>query len=566
MFKKVLSLVLALTMVVSMFCGCASGTTQTAKVEETKAEEVKNEGVNVEKVELKTAVSTDFNTVKCNNGTFIGDESEDLVVWRGVPYATQPVGNLRWKKALPAVDDNGTYEAIKPGHIPVGPANDSQGAAEFGEDCLVLNIYSGKKNVDKNRPVMVWIHGGGFIGESISQPLYNLSNLAKLYPEVLFVAIEYRLGFMGFMNFEKVPGGEKYKEATNLGLLDQLEALRWIKKNIAGFGGDPNMVTIFGESAGASSCSFLPLIEGSEGLFKRIIVQSSNIAYCDTMEHGMHVTENFLTAAGCKTMDDLLKLTTEELVEATKKASEVDTKNMLGAANFPLLDGVVLPEDRAVMYDMWGSEKLAGIDLLIGSNRDEVKYFIPIEGGPKPFIEALRWVARKDRTFLNDEEKVMYDKFMETLAGEDELERLQQYVNDINFRVGNTNMAIRHSNAGGNTYMYYIEKPILDEEVGVQHGAEMPYEFDTPFHHFGKTYYPTECEFRHQIKEMWVNFAKTGNPSTKEHEWIQFKEDDRQTMVFSDTIGMQKDILGRREDYMMPWAERLGNGSSKRFC
>ena len=504
--------------------------------------------------------------VKCSNGHFIGDESESLIIWRGIPYATQPVGNLRWKKALPAADDNGTYEAIRFGSIPLGPNNDSEGRAEFGEDCLVLNVYCNKTCEDKKKPVMVWIHGGGFVTESQAQPLYDMSNIAKLYPDVLFVTIDYRLGFMGFMNFEKVPGGENYKDATNLGLLDQLEALRWIQKNIASFGGDPDNVTIFGESAGSASCTFLPLIDGSDGLFRRIIAQSANVAYCDTMEHGMHVTENFLHAAGCETMDELLKLTTEELLEAIQKAVATDSKNMLGAANFPLLDGVILPEDRAVMYDMWGDEKRAKIDMLIGSNRDEVKYFMAIEGGMEPFMETLRWIARKDRTLLNDEEKVLYDRFMETLAEEDELERLQQYGADLNFRAGNTSMAIKHSAAGGNTYMYYVEKPGLDELVGVQHGAELPYLFDNPFNHLGEIFYPRECEFRHEIKEMWVNFARNGNPSSVNHEWMKFSGDNRMTMVFSDEIGMQKDILGRREDLMMSWAKRLGNGSSKRVC
>lgn len=506
------------------------------------------------------------NIIKCNNGNFIGDETEKLIVWRGIPYATQPLGNLRWKKALPAADDDGTYEAIKPGSIPLGPNNDSEGKAEFGEDCLILNIYCNKTCDSQKKPVMVWIHGGGFVTESTSQPLYDMSNLAILYPDVLFVSIEYRLGFMGFMNFEKVPGGEDYKEAGNLGLLDQIEALKWIQKNIAGFGGDSENVTIFGESAGSASCTFLPLIDGSEGLFRRIIAQSGNIAYCDTMEHGMHVTQNFMNAAGCSTMEDLLKLTTEELLDAIMQAVITDTKNMLGAANFPLLDGITLPEDRAVMYDMWADEKRASIDMLIGSNRDEVKYFIPIEGGIEPFFETLRWIARKDRTFLNDEEKIMFDKFMDTLSSEDELERLQQYANDMNFRVGNTSMAIEHSKAGGNTYMYYIEKPVFNDFAGVQHGAELPYLFDNGFNHFGEIVYPMECEFKHEIKEMWVNFAKTGNPSSAKHEWLKFSEDNRQTMVFSDDIGMQKDILGRREELMMSWAKRLGNGSAKRVC
>ena len=506
------------------------------------------------------------NIVKCNNGRFIGQETENLIVWRGIPYATQPVGNLRWKKALPAADDDGIYEAVKPGHIPLGPDNDSDGKAEFGEDCLVLNIYGNKTCESMKKPVMVWIHGGGFVTESQAQPLYDLSNIAGLYPDVLFVSIDYRLGFMGFMNFGNVPGGENYKEAGNLGLLDQLEALRWIQKNIAGFGGDPDNVTVFGESAGSASCTFLPLIEGSEGLFRRIIAQSANVAYCDTMEHAMFVTENFLHAANCETMEDLLKLTTEDLLEATGKACMKDMQNMLGSANFPLLDGVTLPEDRAVMYEMWGDEKRAQIDMLIGSNRDEVKYFMALEGGPEPFLETLRWIARKDRTYLNDEEKLLFDKFMETLAQEDEMERLQQYCNDMNFRAGNTNMAIRHSAAGGKTYMYYVEKPGLNELVGVQHGAELPYLFDTPLNHCGEIFTPAECEFRHEIKEMWVNFARTGNPSSAKHAWEQFSGEDRRTMVFSDEIGMQKDILDRREDLMMSWAQRLGNGAAKRVC
>ena len=507
--------------------------------------------------------------VKCVNGTFVGKKADGLVIWKGIPYATQPLGELRWKKALPATADDGVYDATKPGPVPIGPVNDTEGTAEFGEDCLVLNIYCNTGCADKKKPVMVWIHGGGFCAESQASPLYDLTNIAKQCPDILFVSIDYRLGFMGFMNFERVPGGENFREAGNLGLLDQLEALRWVQKNIAGFGGDPDNVTIFGESAGSASTTFLPLIDGSEGLFRRIIAQSANIAYCDTMEHGIHVTQNFLTATGCQTMDELMKLTTGQLVDAYLKAGIVDKNCLLGMANFPLLDGVTLPEDRAVMYEMWGDEKRAKIDLMIGSNLDEIRYFVPSEGGEEGFADTLRWIARKDRTLLNEQEKAMYDKFMETLAGESEVKRLEQYCNDMNFRAGNTNMAIRHSAAGGNTYMYFMKKPVVTPELGAIHAAEITYLFDTwvadPMGS-GKIVGTDECEFRHVSKEMWTNFARTGNPSTEKYEWKKFSGDDRQTMVFDDTIGMQKDLFGRREDLMMSWAERLGNGSSKRVC
>ena len=285
--------------------------------------------------------------VKCNNGTFVGREDGELIIWKGIPYATHPVGELRWKKALPAV-----YDATKPGHIPIGLRNDSEGTAEFGEDCLVLNIYCNTGCTDSKKPVMVWIHGGGFVAGSQATPVGDLANITKQCPDIVFVSIDYRLGFLGFMNFERVPGGENFKEAGNLGLLDQLEALRWVQKNISGFGGDPDNVTIFGESAGSASTTFLPLIDGSEGLFKRIIAQSGNIAYCDTMEHGIHVTQNFLSVTACQTMDELMKLTTKELIDAYAKAAAIDTNCLLGAANFPLLDGVTLPEDRADMYEM----------------------------------------------------------------------------------------------------------------------------------------------------------------------------------------------------------------------
>ena len=163
----------------------------------------------------------------------------------------------------------------------------------------------------------------------------------------------------------------------------------------------------------------------------------------------------------------------------------------------------------------------------------------------------------------------MYDEFMATLADESEVSRLEQYCNDINFRAGNTNMAIRHAAAGGNTYMYFLRKPVTTPELGAIHAAEIPYLFDTYTEDpmgSGKVVSDEECEFRHVVKEMWANFARTGNPSTGKYEWKQFSGEDRQTMVFDDVIGMQADLFDRREDLMMSWAERLGNGSSKRVC
>ena len=513
-------------------------------------------------------------TVRCNNGSFIGEDLDNIQIWRGIPYAKQPVGERRWKRPEPADDDNGTYEAIKPAHIPIVPVsilyeeilNDT---IVMDEDCLTLNIFKAKASDSEKRPVMVWIHGGGFMIETISDPMYDLTNIALEQPDILFVTIEYRMGIMGFMNFEKVPGGENFPDAGVLGLLDQLEALRWIKKNIAAFGGDPDNITIFGESAGSASACFLPLMEGSEGLFNRIIGQSANVTCSDTKEHGVIVTENLLLHAHRETMDELMLLSKDQLWEILLKMIGTNKKEYLGGGNFPILDGVNLPEDRAVLYDMWGDEKRSKIDMILGSNKDEIKYFMAENGGPEPFTETLKWTAKKDRSMLSDEEKAMMDKFMETLEGEDDLERFQQYANDLGFRAGNTLMAINHAKAGGNTYMYYIRKPELTPEVGVMHATELCYLFDHPYAGTEVDREDAgleECEFRHVIKEMWTNFARCGDPSTEKYEWKQFSEEDRQTLVFDDTIGMQKDILDRREDYMMSWSKRLGNGGGKMLC
>ena len=164
---------------------------------------------------------------------------------------------------------------------------------------------------------------------------------------------------------------------------------------------------------------------------------------------------------------------------------------------------------------------------MIGSNLDEIRYFVPTEGGEKGFLDTIKWIAKRDRALLNDQEKTMYDEFMGTMSNESEGSRLEQYCNDLNFRAGNTDMAIRHSAAGGNTYMYFVRKPVTTPQLGAIHACEIPYLFDTAIPDpmgSGEIVGTDECEFRHVAKEMWTNFARTGNPSTDKYEWKKFWE------------------------------------------
>ena len=213
--------------------------------------------------------------------------------------------------------------------------------------------------------VMVFFHGGSYGWGATSDPIYDGQNLVEKYDDIILVTVEYRTGIMGFIDFFSVEGGNEYEESGNLGLLDQVEALRWIQKNIAAFGGNPDNVTIWGESAGAGSVSLLPLINDTEGLFKRIIAESGSVALTYSTEECQNLTQMLLEETGCSTMSELMALPTETLVKVNEKLNDYN--------NFPERDGVVLPTD---LYAAYETGVASDLDMLIGSNADEVRYWI----------------------------------------------------------------------------------------------------------------------------------------------------------------------------------------------
>ena len=212
---------------------------------------------------------------------------------------------------------------------------------------------------------MVFIHGGGFNTGATSNPAYDGYNLINKYEDVIYIRIEYRLNILGFINLSSVSGGENYKSSTNLGLLDQICALKWIQKNIEKFGGDPKKVTLFGQSAGASSTSFLLLINGSQNLFQRIISESGSVSLSYSLEESKKSTEELIKKSGASNMDDLIVLSEDEIKKIHSEISSYDC--------YPIRDGNILPMD---LYEGFKSGKGKEIDMLLGSNKDEIRYFI----------------------------------------------------------------------------------------------------------------------------------------------------------------------------------------------
>ena len=240
--------------------------------------------------------------VKCVNGIFVGRRTENIIAYKGIPFTGKPpVGALRWKAPTDYIPDDGIYEAYYNGKSPIQDEDISEGGSLYyqSEDCLYLNIWKADEASARKKPVMVWIHGGGYAMGGTADPLYDCHDFVRENPEVIVASIEYRVGIFGYIHLSHLPDGGDYPDAQNLGPMDQMMALKWIHENIAGFGGDPDNVTIFGESAGGGSVTTLPLVEGSHKYIRRVIAQSGAPSITVSTEDAIGCTNEVMELLGC---------------------------------------------------------------------------------------------------------------------------------------------------------------------------------------------------------------------------------------------------------------------------
>ena len=292
---------------------------------------------------------------------------------------------------------------------------------------------------------MVFIHGGDFGWGGKLDPLYDCNNFVKNHHDIILISITYRVSILGFLDLTLIKGGEKYKESPNLGLLDQIQALKWINKNIDNFGGDKNNITIFGESAGGSSVTLLPLIKGIKGLFKRIISQSGTFAWTYNKEDGKKLIDRIKTIIKKERKEELdinylLNLSEEEIIKLNSKVNLYCSK--------PIRDGYIIPED---CYEAVEKGAYNGIDILIGSNSDELRYWLIEIGnyffykiGINIFLENVLLYRIKNGFELFNK----FKKYVKDNTKED-------FLNDIFFRVPALKLAQMHSRNNGNVFLYY---------------------------------------------------------------------------------------------------------------
>ena len=468
--------------------------------------------------------------VKCINGTFVGRKNDNIIVYRGIPYVgKQPVGDLRWKAPVDAVPNDGVYEAYynaKSGYV--NPSFEVGSLYYLSEDSLYLNVFKADEASAKKKPVMVWIHGGAFESGGTIDPMFDCINLVKENPDVIVVTIAYRLGVMGFLHLSHLPDGKDYQDSQNLGLLDQKMALKWVHENIAGFGGDPDNVTIFGESAGAASCTLQPLVPGSQKYFKRLIAESGSVTQTRSPEEGIEGTNKLMEALGCKTVADLLKVDGDKLLET---ATAVNFAHQM-----PERDGKYLPTDT---FEAYANGAAKDLEILVGCNKDEMNFFVSSFG--KEGWD--NWVAgRKQEKYakLPADEKALVDSYMNDVKG-DYFQPDSSLMSQSWFNVPIIKLSECQTKAGGKAFTYYFTPESPDPIMKCGHAIELAVVFNHPemTADTGRAFDETFCK---TMRKMWLQFAKTGNPSLsaeispdgKAKEWPLYDLENKRLMVLDE--------------------------------
>ncbi len=472
--------------------------------------------------------------VRCINGTFVGQKKENTIAYRGIPYVgKQPVGEYRWKAPVEFAPDDGVYEAYYFGTVPHQGIDPLQIGSLYpaSEECLYVNVWKAADNTGADRkPVIVWIHGGAFVAGSTAEPREEGTAYVQENPDIVFVSIEYRLDVYGFLHLSHLPDGGDYPDAQNLGIMDQMMALKWIHENIALFGGDPGNVTIIGESAGGASVTLLPLIEDSRKYIHRIIAQSGSPMCLRSTEEAIACTNELMELLGCKTVADLQKIEPAKMIEASG--------SILGLRIFPERDGSYLPENP---YDEYANGAVKDIPILQGCNKDEGGYFAFVLGSEIYSAFSTDRLAKK-LAQLTEEEREKVENFLENAPDVDsDYLSVTRLFEQIMFKAPLMRMSESQTKGGGKSYTYYFTPESSVPKMRCAHTIEISTVFNHPEEDLitGRRFDET---FSKTLRRMWIQFAKTGNPSLsadispdgKAHEWPQYDLENKQVMIFDE--------------------------------
>jgi len=470
-------------------------------------------------------------------GRVAGVVANGITSFKGIPFAAPPVGALRWKAPQPVKPWTGVKQASS---FALSCMQDASAAKLFNapegvsEDCLYLNVWTPAKSASESLPVMVWIYGGGFVLGQTSVPLYDGTKLAE--KGVVLVSVSYRVGAFGFLAHADL-SRESGKGSGNYGLQDQIAGLQWVKANIAKFGGDPNRVTIFGESAGGISVSMLAASPAAKGLFQRAISDSGgsfgSAKYGN--EGGVNVPPlKVAEATGRKFLE---KLGATDI----KTAREIPAEKVLAAQGpglsasyWPVFDGDVLPGDQ---YELYQAKRFNDTPVLIGTNSDEGALFV------QPGVTAARFEKLVRDGFGPQADAILaaYPHSTEAEA----LKSTKDIFRESTFAWHTWAWAMLQTEKGkGKAFVYYFDHRTARSPNGANHGDEIGY----VFRNLGgpaigvpgppPPVRPEDTKISDLMSSYWVNFAKNGDPNGSGLPvWPAFSASAQNAMVFDTMPG-----------------------------
>jgi para-nitrobenzyl esterase len=458
---------------------------------------------------------------RTREGVVIGTHSDDLTVFKGIPFAQPPIGDLRWKPPLPPLAWKGAKPAKEFASACMQTPNPFMNVPSqpVSEDCLYLNIWSPSRSISEHLPVLVWIHGGGFSYGSTAMPLFDGAALAR--KGVVMVSVAYRVGPLGFLAHPELSAESPDHVSGNYGLLDQIAALEWVHANISAFGGDPARVTIMGESAGSISVSLLIQSPLARGLFSRAIGESGGafgpggtpaLPLADAEAQGKAFGESIHVTS----LAALRAMPADALIKASPQGSSPFTL----ANGWPVLDGHILPSDPMKLYR---EKRFNDTPILIGNNDDEGALF------PGPRTREA-YIDQVNRQFGNAAQRIL-EAFP---ANTDEEARRSAIalMGDATFGANHFAWASLQARYGRGKVFYYHFAHIPPSRPGVPpgatHGAELPYVFNN----LGVrdlAWSQADRDMAELLSTYWTNFAKRGDPNGPNlPQWKAFSNDTHQ--------------------------------------
>jgi len=461
------------------------------------------------------------------SGTISGVSENGLSVYKGVPFAAPPVGDLRWRPPSPVASWTGTRkaDAFAPSCMQDGVSMPGETPPTVDEDCLYLNIWTPAKSNHAHLPVIVWIYGGGYINGSSSMPLYWGDRLA--HKGVIVVTIAYRLGPLGFLAHPELTRESPHHSSGNYGLMDQIAALAWVQKNIAAFGGNPKNVTIAGQSSGSMSVSMLMASPLAKGLFQRAIGESGGLfeplqlAPKFLLANAERDGEKYAASLGATSLQQLRSL------PAAKLTGDA------GGIVHAVIEPYVLP---ASPYEAFTAGKQNDVPLLLGSNAEEARALTDVTN-----VKAVTFESDLEKSF-GQLPPALAAAYPHATNKEAQQARLD-LERDLRFGWDMWAWARLQSTTGKSSVYYYSfrQQPPFPagsvyEGWGASHFAELWYVFD----HLDQSPWRWTKADRKVAEEMstyWVNFAKSGNPNGPGlPQWPAFTNADNKVLYIADPI------------------------------